>query len=542
MIASSCRKVVARAGSAATAGAWRHARGIVRALLMAAVLSGAYLPSVTRAEELSKPPAPMEARVRALTPDLEAYIRSGMKAYDLPGLAIGIVTGDRLVYAKGFGVRSKAGGAPVDTRTAFQIGSLTKGFLATTMAIIVDRGKVHWDDRVVDLYPAFQLQDAWVTREFRIFDLMAQRSGLRPLVNDVVALLGYAEPAVIRSLLYVEPVSSFRTTFAYTNVTHLLTGRIVASLAGAPDWNAVAQRELLDPLGMAETSFTAEAMKAAANRAEGYRWTPDGTIEVPFEPLFPYAFSAAGNINSTLEDMARWVRLQLGNGSFEGRRIVSPDSLAYTRLTKVAVEDKVSYAMGWYVARTRNGSIVWHDGDTNSSGAFLGMLPDRDVGVIVLTNEGNRGLPVAIGMWALDRLLDNPAVDYIADTLKLAKSEFASFEKLFAKPANPRPFPSLAPLAGSFGSPVFGKAVLRQEGETLVLELKDTGAELALAPWDGDVFTFRMLPRGRFAPMVANMGDRLRGFAQFESGKDGKLGVLRLTFAADGQAYEFRLD
>jgi CubicO group peptidase (beta-lactamase class C family) len=543
MIASSCRnKVVARAGSAASAGAWRHVGNIVRPLLMAAVLSGAYLPNVTRAQELSKPAAPMAARVKALIPDLEAYIESAMKAYDLPGLAIGIVTGDRLVYARGFGVRSKAGGAPVDTRTAFQIGSLTKGFLATTMAIMVDRGKVHWDDRVVDLYPAFQLQDAWVTREFRIFDLMAQRSGLRPLVNDVVGLLGYAEPTMIRSLRDVEPVSSFRTTFAYTNVTHLLTGRIVASLAGTPDWNAVAQRELLDPLGMAETSFTAEAMKAAANRAEGHRWTPDGTSEVSVEPLFPYGLGAAGNINSTLEDMARWLRLQLANGSFEGRRIVSPDSLAYTRLPKVAVEDKVSYAMGWYVARTRNGSIVWHDGDTNSYGAFLGMLPDRDVGVIVLTNEGNRGLPAAIGMWALDRLLDNPAVDYIADTLKQAKSEFASFEKLFDKPANPRPFPALAPLAGSVASPVFGKGVLRPEGEALVLEFKGTGAELALAPWDGDVFTVSMLPRGRFAPMVANMGDRLRGFAQFESGKDGKLGALRLTFAADGQAYEFSRD
>ena len=542
MIASGSRTVVARAGSAATAGARRHATGVMRALLMAAVLWGASVPSVTRAEELSKSAAPMEARVKALIPDLETYIQRGMKAYDLPGLAIGVVAGDRLVYAKGFGVRSKAGGAPVDTRTAFQIGSLTKGFLATTMAIMVDRDKVHWDDRVVDLYPAFQFHDAWVTREFRVFDLLAQRSGLRPLVNDVVALLGYAEPAVIRSLRYVEPVSSFRTTFAYTNMTHVLAGRIVASLAGAPDWNAVAQRELLDPLGMAETSFTAEAMKAAAHRAQGHRWTPDGTIEVPFEPLFPYGFGAAGDINSTLEDMARWLRLQLGSGSFEGRRIVSPDSLAYTRIPKVAVEDTVSYAMGWYVARTRNGSIVWHDGDTNCSGAFLGMLPDRDVGVIVLTNEGNKGLPVAIGTWALDRLLDDPAVDYVADTLKQATSEFAAFEKMFAKPGNPRPFPVLAPLAGGVASPVFGKGVLRPEGEALVLELKDTGAELELVPWDGDVFTVRMPPRGRFAPMVANMGDRLRGFAQFESGKDGKLGVLSLTFAADGQAYEFSRD
>ena len=232
MIESSLRKLVGPTGAAATPAIARPGRAVVLALL--AMLSGPDLTNVTQAEEQPKSAAPMEARVRALIPELEAYIQRGMKAYDLPGLAIGIVTGDRLVYAKGFGVRGKAGGAPVDTRTVFQIGSLTKGFLAATMAITVDRGKFHWDDRVIDLYPAFQLQDAWVTREFRVFDLMAQRSGLRPLVNDVVGLLGYAEPTMIRSLRDVAPVSSFRTTFAYTNMTHVLAGRIVADLAGAP--------------------------------------------------------------------------------------------------------------------------------------------------------------------------------------------------------------------------------------------------------------------------------------------------------------------
>jgi CubicO group peptidase (beta-lactamase class C family) len=158
-------------------------------------------------------------------------------------------------------------------------------------------------------------------------------------------------------------VSSFRSTFAYTNITHLLAGRIVANLAGAPDWNAVARRELLEPLGMVETTFTAEAIQAAANHAEGSRWTPDGTIGVPL-PTSPYAEGPAGNLNSTVEDMARWVRLQLGNGRFEGRRLVSPANLAYTRTPKVAITDKISYALGWVVSQTANGTIVWHNGGT----------------------------------------------------------------------------------------------------------------------------------------------------------------------------------
>ena len=101
------------------------------------------------------------------------------------------------------------------------------------MAIMVDRGKLHWDDRVVDLDPEFQLKDPWVTREFRVFDLLAQRSGLPPYANDVLGMFGFDEAAMIRSLRHVEPVSSFRSTFAYTNITHLLAGRIVAEAAGA---------------------------------------------------------------------------------------------------------------------------------------------------------------------------------------------------------------------------------------------------------------------------------------------------------------------
>ena len=352
----------------------RAARGTSRTLLgllFAVALSG----PMQLARAADRDPA-MEARIAALVPRLETYIADGMKAFDSPGLAIGIVAGDKLVYAKGFGVRRK-GGEPVDTRTVFQIGSATKGFLATTMAIAVDRGKFRWDDRVVDLDPEFQLKDPWVTHEFRMFDILAQRSGLPPYVNDMLGMLGLDEAALIRSLRYVEPVSSFRSTFAYTNITHLEAGRIVAKLEGAADWEAVLRKEILEPLGMTESSVTAEAIEAAPNHAEGHRWTPEGTVEVPFTPLFPYAYAGAGAINSTIEDMARWVRLQLGNGSFEGKRIVSPENLAVTRMARVAINDKAAYAMGWVVQATPNGNIVWHNGGTPSFGAYVGLQLDR---------------------------------------------------------------------------------------------------------------------------------------------------------------------
>jgi CubicO group peptidase (beta-lactamase class C family) len=496
------------------------------------------LSSTAKAAEPSKTKATTEDRVQELIPDLEAYIVSGMKGFDIPGLGIGIVAHDKLVYAKGFGVRSKGNGLPVDTRTVFQIGSTTKAFLTATMAIMVDRGKLRWDDRVVDLYPEFRLKDPWVTREFRVFDLPAQRSGLPPLVNDILVMLNFKEPEMIRSLGHVEPVSSFRTSFAYTNITHLLAARIVAKATGAPDWNAVLQKELLDPLGMKDSTYTAEAIEAAPNHAKGHRWTPEGTIEVPFTPIFPYHLAGSGNINSNIEDMARWVRMQLGNGTFDGRRIVSSENLAYTRMPKVALTDQVFYALGWYNYLTPNGNILWHDGDALSFGSFVGLVPDKNIGIIILTNETNVEAPNSLGAWVLDRILGNAKRDYVAENLKNAKATFEATVKRFAKPANPRPFPALAPLTGNFVNSSFGKAVLTLKDDALVVEVQATGAKFKLVPWDGDIFMATLMSSGQFGPVV-DLDYMTKGFAQFQMDKDGKLNLLRLS-TVDGQAYEFR--
>jgi CubicO group peptidase (beta-lactamase class C family) len=481
---------------------------------------------------------PIESVIEAKIPETEAYIADGMKTFDLPGLAIGIVANDGLVYGRGFGERSKAGGAPVDTDTVFQIGSATKGFLATTMALMVDRGRFKWDDRVIDRDADFRLKDPWVTREFRMFDLLAQRSGLPPYANDGLAMLGLDRAGLIRSLRHVEPVSSFRSTFAYTNVTHILAGRIVAKAADAPDWNAVLQKELLDPLGMKETTYTATAVEATPNHASGYRWTPNGTVEVPFTQIFPYDFDGAGGINSNIDDVSRWLRFQLANGTFMGHQLVSRENLAVTHTPKVAMSDKVSYAMGWVVQQTPNGVIVWHNGGTTSFGSYFGFVSEKNVGVVVLTNESNVGFPDAIGRWVLDRLLGNPKVDHVADALKAARAGFEKSVRLFAKPDNPRPFPPLVPMTGTFVSPSMGKAIVAQEDGALNMSLETTGAKLGFNPWDGSIFTAKLMPLGKFAGLAANLGPLPSAFAEFRMDRDAKLNILHLSFD-DGQAYDF---
>jgi CubicO group peptidase (beta-lactamase class C family) len=512
--------------------------------LVAAFVALSIASQPAAAAEATPSETSIEQHIQALVPSLEDYISTNMKSFDVPGLAIGIVAGNKLIYAKGFGVRAK-GAAPVDTQTLFQIGSTTKAFLSTTMAIAVDRGKLHWDDRIVDLDPDFQMRDPWVTREFRVFDLMAQRSGLPPYANDFLGFLGLDRSAQIRSLRYVEPVSSFRTTFAYTNITHILAGRIVARAERAADWNAVLQSEILDPLGMRDTTYSAAAMTASANHALGHRYTVDGSVDVPFEQLSPYDMDGAGDINSNIEDMAKWISLQLAGGTLDGQRIVSPENLAYTRAPKVAgMSDKAFYALGWSVQQTPNGDIVLHNGGTFGFGAMVVLQLDRKLGVIVLSNQSNVGMPDALGLWTLDRLLGNPMVDYEATTLAKAKATYTDGVKLFARPADPQPSPPLAPLAGNFANPSFGKAALRMDGGTAALEIAASGAKLRLDPWNGAVYTATLVPEGKFATMAAILGPLPIAFAQFQNDENGKPTTLRLTltgeFVNNAQAYDFK--
>jgi CubicO group peptidase (beta-lactamase class C family) len=482
-------------------------------------------------------PADLEQRITELAPALEAYVAKNMQEFDLPGMAIGIVAGDRLVYAKGFGVREK-GGAPVDPTTIFQIGSTTKAFLATTLAIAADRRTLAWNDRIVDLYPEFQMRDAWVTREFRVFDLLAQRSGLPAYANDALGILGYDEATLIRSLRYIEPASSFRSSFAYTNITHMLAGRIVAAREGVPDWNALLKRDLLDPLGMRATTTSAAAIEAAPNHAEGYLYDPAGSTKVPFTQTFPYDFAGAGDINSSIEDMQHWLRLQLNDGTIDGKRIVSAGSLAYVRMPKVSITDRVTYALGWVIAGTPNGTVVWHNGGTTAFGAYVGLQLDRKLGIVVLSNQTNVGLPDAIGAWAMDRLMGNPDVDHAAAALANARAKAADAAKQFAKPAEPQPFPNLALLAGTYNNPAFGRAEIRSDAGGLVMRLVVTGAEFRLEPWDGAVMTATLVPDGRFAAIAANNGPLPMAFIDPQIDRQGRLAVLRLVFD-DGQTLGF---
>jgi CubicO group peptidase (beta-lactamase class C family) len=252
----------------------------------------------------------------------------------------------------------------------------------------------------------------------------------------------------------------------------------------------------------------------------------------------PYDFGGAGTINSTTEDLGSWVRLLLADGEFEGKRIVSAENLAVTRMARVALSDKVSYAMGWILQSTPNGDIIWHNGGTMAFGSYIGIVPDHDIGVIVLTNETNVRFPDAIGEWTLDRLLGNAEVDHVAAKLAAARAGDEATAKLFAKPADAQPPIPLAPLAGTYTNPVWGKTEVRVDGGALLAPLS-TGATLKLDPWNGDIFTISLVPEGEMVAVAANLGPSPLGFAQFQIDPSGQRNAMSVRFQQEGQTFVF---
>lgn len=471
---------------------------------------------------------PTQASIEALVPEFEKQVARGMQELAVPGVAVGIVFDDKLIYTKAFGVKEAGKPDPVTPETIFQIGSTTKAFFATTLAQAVDAGKLKWTDHVSDLVPAFQLADPFVSRDFRILDIAAQRSGLTPYVNDGLAFLGFDKETLFRSMRVAPQTGIFRSDFRYLNIPHLAGGEIVAKVNGAPTWFGSLKQTVLDPLGMAATTGTAEAIAQAPNHAMGHR-LDDKPVAIPFHAAFPYALGPAGALNSNVPDMAKWLRLQLGRGHFGEKVIVSEENLDVTWTPRVAVNERMSYAVGWLAMATPHGRAIWHNGGTSGFGAHVGFLPDAKTGIVILTNIGGPTLADALGLWFYDRVLGNPAVDNVALAAASSKKqreqerqEQAAFV-VGPQPANPAAF------AGTYASPILGDAVVAMVDGKLQLKLERTDVTMLLDANRDDptLFSARLSPSGGYEAIATIVGGAPLVQMRFERDTAGRIGELR---------------
>ncbi len=444
------------------------------------------------------------ADVEALLPRIEAHIQETMQAWNTPGLAIGIVAEDELIYAKGFGVREVGGSTPVTPETVFQIGSTTKAFLGVTLAQLVEEGKLSWDDAVIDHDPSFRLADPWVTREFRISDLLAQRSGLPAYAGTNLMTYGYDADSIVRALAHIQPVSSFRATFAYQNGFHLVAGRIVARLGGTKNWADFLQTRLLDPLGMTATSLTLEGLQQAPDRASGHRYDLEAHVVDP-AAVFPYNAEGAGGLNSSVQDLARWIRFHLNGGELEGSRVMSRAALQETYLPRIVItgpmhdllrlgeNDLTAYATGWIIHSTPEGRVIEHGGSTTGYVSYVAFDPDRKFGVVILVNQSvnfGSGIAVPLGRYILDAVQGRPETDYAAAVLadlRKAAAEEREAEAAYADYSVP--IKELEKYTGSYESPVLGRIDIVLDGDgTLSFQLGPRRLPVRLQPRPGNNF------------------------------------------------------
>jgi len=444
------------------------------AIVAALVIAAAAMPSGASAQS----PA-----TRAILTDLDRYIPKALAEWNGAGVAVGVVLNDTLMYAKGFGVREVGKPEPVDDRTVFAIGSNTKFFTAVAAGMLADDGKLSLDDKVIAHLPWFQLHDPWVTREFTLRDAMSHRSGLGRRGDALWYGTPFSRDEIVRRVRYLVPNSSFRSEFGYQNIMFLTAGQVIGAAAGK-SWDEVVRARILVPLGMTASGTSAREVAGAPNVARPHALGPGQARPVPIPYRDIDNIAPAGSITSNVQDMARWMRFVLAGGSFEGRALLKAATLAeltapHTISTRV-VNDTLNpsrhfslYGLGIGMFDLLGVKVLQHTGGIDGMLSFVAMVPERKLGIVVLTNvSGHNALYTALGGRILNAFLGGPTRDWSAIALEQTnRAEQAAAERararLAQRVANSSPSRPLHEYAGTFRHEMYGDLSVALEGGVL---------------------------------------------------------------------------
>ncbi|EIM71704.1 beta-lactamase [Nitratireductor aquibiodomus RA22] len=454
-----------------------------------------------------------EGQIGKAVEALDGIIEKSMKEHGVPGLAVAVVRKDEVLFARGYGVRKAGEEAVVDTDTAFQLASLSKPVGATVVAQQVSQGTVGWDTPMTDILPWFKLSNPQSTALLTIGDLYAHRSGLPDHAGDDLEDLGYPQKVILEQLRYLK-LGAFRLKYAYTNFGLTAAAEAVASVAGK-DWATLSEDAIYRPLGMNSTSSRLSDFLARDNRAFGHMRNGNH-----WEVLYqrdPDAQSPAGGVSASVNDMATWLRMVLGNGEYDGRRIVdaaallpalSPQSVSGRPETPAARASFYGYGFG--VGVSPAGRVM-----ISHSGAFaLGaatnfiMIPSADIGIVVLTNAQPIGLAEGISMSFMD-LVQYGEIQ--RDWLAMYPVAFAPMLAPFGEyagneaPADAKPARTLASYTGTFANDYFGNLVVEEADGGLVMKVEGTSSSFPLQHWSGDEFVFYPLNENAMSGSISSV-------------------------------------
>lgn len=475
--------------------------------------------------------------------DIDDRIAQALKDWDVPGLAIAIVKDDAVIHAKGYGVRTIGDTKPVDAKTMFAIGSVTKSFTAAALAVLIDENKLKWDDPVTKHLPEFQLFDPYSTRELTVRDLLCHRSGLER--GDLLWYAGgeLSRDEIIRRLRFLKPSWSLRSKYGYQNICYLAAGQIIPRVSAKTWENFVAER-FFKPLGMNDTVTTVQPLRYADNVASPHDLVDEKLTTVPWHNLDN--ISPAGAINSNVTDMAQWVRLQLGSEAVAGKRIISQAALKemhtpQTILRREGVMEKLypdahflTYGLGWHLFDFRGRLIVEHGGAIDGMIAMVALAPEEKLGVVILCNRDGTRITYPLLYSILDSYLGAPPRDRNAEFLKIK----AGLDKLDRdrkdkeqkeRVAGTKPTLDLDKLTGKYVDDFYGPVTIGREGERLTARYGQLLCDLE--HWHYD--TFRAVPTQRHVEPF---------FLTIHVGRDGKPASAKIDGPFGAAAFNYRDD
>lgn len=478
---------------------------------------------------------------------VDELARRAMSVFNVPGMAIGIVKGDQVLLAKGYGLREIGKPEPVDSATLFKIASNSKAFTSAALAVLVDDGLISWDGLVIDYLPEFRMKDPWVTANFTVKDLLTHRSGLQPFVAD---MLLWPEPNsftvadIINALRYFEPVSSFRTKYAYDNQLYIVAGEIIPRVTGK-SWGAFVESRIMRPAGMKHCFADRIPENAMANVA-----APHGVVEGQLSviergriPAQPPVSAPAGGVICSLDDMLNWARLQLNQGTTAGGVEVfsaSQSQEMWKPQMILAVSERdyeldrthfKAYGLGWRLADVNGFKEVSHTGTLAGMKSYVVLLPELELGVVLLTNGSNSAARAAVMKTIVRSFMPVEPVDWIQLELDAAEAEkqeekLAVSEEQTAKGTQePCAVPKLSQFTGRYRDPWFGDVTVRlEDGQLIFAAEKSPKLKGPMHHHDGNRFVIRWTDRTLEAD----------AYLLFETDKKGQVSAISMTKLDDG--------
>ncbi|POH73572.1 serine hydrolase [Arthrobacter glacialis] len=450
-----------------------------------------------------------DTAVAAAVAALPQFIEKALKQTGVPGAGVAVVSNGKVVFEEGYGVRDVTTKEPVDVKTVFQIASLSKPLSSSVAAkAITEDADLSWEDPVVKYLPDFALKDPYVTEHGKIADFFSHRTGIPTGGGDDLEDIGFDVDYIMARMNQI-PLASFRDTYQYSNFGLTVGGQAVAASRGQT-WAQTAHELLFEPLGMTSTTTVHDEYLAADDRAAMHARTGEGKYEQLFDRDAD-AEAPAGGVASTAGDIAKWMNMVLANGEVDGAEFIDPLVLAKTysahSITGGDAKNLTSrtshYGFGTNVGATVTGRV-----NISHSGAFgwgtatnATMIPDLNLGIVVLTNGAPSGVPEAVVAEFVD------LVQFGEETrpwLDLWPTVFADFADPAGDLVGEKP-PTGAAAAGPAGdyvgtytSPYFGKFVVTEENGTLTGALgPEGGYTFKIDPWNGDMLSF--VPTGENA-------------------------------------------